>query len=325
MNTFGRIFRVSIFGESHGPIVGVLIDGCPPGIALNVDDFHADLDRRKPGITGTTTRIEDDIPKLLSGVYEGKTTGSPLTITFENNQQRSGDYEKNQFIPRPGHSDYTAHIKFKGFNDFRGGGHFSGRLTAPLVAAGVVAKKLIGSIKIQAQIIEIGGEKNYDEVLNNAIQSGDSLGGIVECVISGVPIGLGEPFFDSVESVISHAVFSIPAIKAIEFGRGFESAKISGSAMNDEIIDSDGKTSTNNAGGVNGGISNGNDIVFRIAVKPTSSISKTQNTIDIRTGEQTKLSTQGRHDACIALRVPPVLEAVAAICIADMVMLNKSY
>ncbi|PKL85004.1 MAG: chorismate synthase [Ignavibacteriae bacterium HGW-Ignavibacteriae-1] len=325
MNTFGRIFRVSIFGESHGPIVGVMIDGCPPGIALNVDDFKADLDRRKPGITGTTTRIEDDIPNFLSGVFEGKTTGAPLTITFENNQQRSGDYEKNQFIPRPGHSDYTAHIKFKGFNDFRGGGQFSGRLTAALVAAGVVAKKLIGTIKIQARIVEIGGEVNYDEVLNNAIQSGDSLGGIVECVISGVPIGLGEPFFDSVESVISHAVFSIPAIKGIEFGRGFESAKISGSDLNDEIISSDGKTATNNAGGVNGGISNGNDIVFRIAVKPTSSISKTQKTIDIRTGEQTKLITQGRHDACIALRVPPVLEAVAAICIADFVMLNKSY
>jgi len=233
--------------------------------------------------------------------------------------------KKNKFIPRPGHSDYSAHIKYKGFNDFRGGGHFSGRLTAPLVAAGVVAKKLIGSIKIEARIVEIGGEANYEERLNNAIQSGDSLGGIIECVISEVPIGLGEPFFDSLESVIAHAAFSIPAVKAIEFGRGFESAKITGSAMNDEIISSEGKTSTNNAGGVNGGISNGNNIVFRIAVKPTSSISKTQNSIDIRTGEQTELSIKGRHDACIALRVPPVLEAVSAICIADLIMLNQAY
>jgi chorismate synthase len=325
MNSFGRIFRVSLFGESHGPLVGVLLDGCPPGIEINPDDFKVDLDRRKPGQTGTTTRIEDDVPILLSGVFDGKTTGAPIAITFENNQQRSGDYEKNKFIPRPGHSDYSAHIKYKGFNDFRGGGHFSGRLTAPLVAAGVVAKKLIGSIKIEARIVEIGGEANYEERLNNAIQSGDSLGGIIECVISEVPIGLGEPFFDSLESVIAHAAFSIPAVKAIEFGRGFESAKITGSAMNDEIISSEGKTSTNNAGGVNGGISNGNNIVFRIAVKPTSSISKTQNSIDIRTGEQTELSTKGRHDACIALRVPPVLEAVSAICIADLMMLNKVY
>lgn len=325
MNSFGRIFRVSLFGESHGPIVGVLIDGCPPGISLSPYDFKADLERRKPGKTGTTARIEDDVPIILSGVFEGKTNGAPLAITFENNQQRSSDYDKNKFIPRPGHSDFSAHFKYKGFNDFRGSGHFSGRLTTPLVAAGVVAKKLLGLIKIEARIVEIGGVANYEEVLNIAIQSGDSLGGIVECIISDVPIGLGEPFFDSIESVLAHAVFSIPAIKAIEFGRGFESAKITGSLMNDEIIGYEGKTTTNNSGGVNGGISNGNNIIFRIAVKPTSSISKAQNSIDIRTGEHAELITKGRHDACIALRVPPVLEAVSAICIADLILLNKVY
>jgi chorismate synthase len=321
MNSFGRFFRVTIFGESHGPSVGVCIDGCPPGISLTEDDFTTDLERRKGGMQkGTTPRKEDDRPIFTSGVFNDKTTGAPLTILFENRNTRSSDYEKQQAIPRPGHADFVAHQKFGGFQDYRGGGHFSGRLTVCLVAAGVVAKRILRDISVTAAILEIGGETDLEKGLQKAINEKDSVGGILECRVNGLPPGLGEPFFDSVESLISHAVFAIPAVKGIEFGSGFAAAKMFGSRHNDAIIDAKGSTSTNHSGGIVGGLATGNELVFRIAIKPTSSTPKEQESLNRETGEVEKFSVKGRHDLCIALRVPPVLEAVTAIVIADLVM-----
>ncbi len=487
MNSFGRIFRVSIFGESHGPSVGIIIDGVPAGLSLGEDDFTEDLERRKGGMQkGTTPRKEDDKPIFLGGLFNGYTTGAPLTIMFENKNTRSGDYEKQRDIPRPGHADFVAHEKFKGFEDFRGGGHFSGRLTVCLVAAGVVAKKLLdltpspspkergtqsftepgyltntvgqwnavlhhakqnrinqtkaesilweelrnrklddckfrrqhpveayipdficldkkliieidgdyhdskeqkkldehrteiftgkgykvlrftnhqvetqltdvlqkiseslsqpgtpgvsnsssplerrpggevsNAITITTSILEIGGEADIETGLQKAIDAKDSVGGIIECTVKNLPIGLGQPFFDSVESVLAHAVFSIPAVKGIEFGAGFSAAKMFGSQHNDAIINAQGTTSTNHAGGVVGGLTNGNDLVFRVVVKPTSSTPIEQQSWNWETSQVEKFSVKGRHDLCIALRVPPVLEAVAAIVLADLVMLEQ--
>ena len=483
MNSFGRIFRVTIFGESHGPQVGITIDGCPAGLPLTEDDFTIDLERRKGGVQkGTTPRKEEDKPIFISGYFNGKTTGAPLTIIFENKNTRSADYDKIKSIPRPGHADFVAHKKFAGHEDYRGGGHFSGRLTVCLVAAGVVAKKIldltpnsspkergtknpgyltasleqwnflkdyakenrknlteaedklwqevrnrqfkglkfrrqhpvagyipdfvclekkliieidgeyhdsleqqkldsfrtawleengyrmvrftndevqknilsvleklgneisheqqtdvnsssslerelkgeVGKISIISSIIEIGGEKNIEKGLQKAIEAKDSVGGIIECTVKNLPVGLGEPFFDSVESLISHAVFSIPAIKGIEFGAGFNAAKMFGSDHNDSIIDDSGKTKTNYAGGIVGGISNGNDLVFRIVVKPTSSTSKEQESWNWETKQVETFSVKGRHDLCIALRVPPVLEAVTAIVLADLMLFKQN-
>jgi chorismate synthase len=324
MNSFGRLFRVSIFGESHGPAVGIVIDGCPAGLPISEEDFVIDIERRKGGLQkGTTPRKEDDKPFFMTGVFNGKTTGAPLTITFENKNTRSSDYEKQKAIPRPGHADFVAEQKFKGNQDYRGGGHFSGRLTVCLVAAGVVAKKLLQPISINAKIIEVGGETDIDKGLQKAIDAKDSVGGIVECTVIGLPIGLGEPFFDSVESLISHAVFSIPAIKGIEFGAGFKAARMFGSEHNDAIIDSAGKTKTNFAGGIVGGITNSNEIIFRTVVKPTSSTPKEQDSWNWETEQVETFSIKGRHDLCIALRVPPVLEATAAIVLADLMLIGQ--
>jgi chorismate synthase len=495
MNSFGRIFRVTIFGESHGPGVGIIIDGCPAGLPLSENDFHADLERRKGGMQkGTTPRKEDDLPVFQSGVFNGITTGAPIAILFANNNTRSSDYEKIKSIPRPGHADFVAHEKFGGHEDYRGGGHFSGRLTVCLVAAGVVAKKILKlairdltpnpppkerergpkrdpgymtnrlndwiylknlakenrqksteaeeiiweevrnrkiddnkfrrqhsvhgyipdfvclekkliieidggyhdseaqqkldefrnrwlaengysiirftneevlknstsvvkkireklasvaipqssifpittspsergsggevprSIEIFSKILEIGGEPDIEKGLQKAIDAKDSVGGIIQCTVTGLPIGIGEPFFDSVESVISHAVFSIPAIKGIDFGAGFGAANMFGSQHNDPIINAEGKTKTNHAGGIVGGISNGNDIVFRVVVKPTSSTPKEQESWNTETGKVEKFSVKGRHDLCIALRVPPVLEAVTAMVIVDLMMMEN--
>jgi chorismate synthase len=324
MNSFGRIFRVTIFGESHGESVGFNIDGCPAGLPLTVEDFLADIERRKGGTQkGTTPRKEDDLPIFKSGLFNNKTTGAPLTVLFENKNTRSGDYEKQRAVPRPGHADFVAHQKFGGNEDFRGGGHFSGRLTVCLVAAGVIAKKLLGDAKVTATILEIGGEQDLEKGLQNAIDAKDTIGGIVECRVSGLPAGLGEPFFDSAESLISHAVFAIPAVRGIEFGTGFAAARMFGSAHNDAIEDMTGKTRTNHAGGVVGGITNGNELVFRIAVKPTSSTPKEQQTLNWETGEQETFSVKGRHDLCIALRVPVVLEAVTAMVLADLLLLEQ--
>lgn len=322
MNTFGRIFRISILGESHGECIGVLIDGCLPGISLSVDDFTPDLARRRSGTKGTTPRKEADEPLIKSGVFEGKTTGAPILILFENKDVDSSSYIKN--TPRPGHADFVAHRKFGGFNDYRGGGHFSGRLTAGLVAAGVVAKKILAGISIKAELIEVGGSKDISAQIDKAISEGDSVGGTIECSVTGLQVGLGEPFFDSVESLISHAVFSIPAVKGIEFGSGFNSVRMKGSEHNDAILDLSGRTATNNAGGLNGGITNGNELIFRVAVKPTSSVQKPGETVNLDSGLQGQISVRGRHDACIALRVPPVVEAVTAFVLTDLVLLSKA-
>lgn len=323
MNTFGQIFRISIFGESHGKSVGVTVDGCPPGIDLCEEDMLEDLARRQAGAKGTTPRKEKDLPEIISGVFNGKTTGAPITVVFRNENTRSKDYSQLKVVPRPGHADFVALKKYKGFNDYRGGGHFSGRLTLALVAAGVIAKKIIPQVKIAAKLIEAGGQNNIEKAVDEALKKRESIGGIVTCSAKGIPIGWGEPFFDSIEAVISHLVFSIPAIKGIEFGSGFQAAKMTGSEHNDEIIDPEGRTKTNHAGGINGGISNGNELVFRVAVKPTSSISLPQETINLKTRQTEQLKIKGRHDACIALRVPVVLEAVTAIALADFKLIVK--
>ncbi|HEX4374685.1 MAG TPA: chorismate synthase [Puia sp.] len=493
MNSFGRIFRISIFGESHGESVGIVIDGCPAGLSLTVEDFLEDLERRKGGMQkGTTPRKEDDLPIFKSGIFNNKTTGAPITILFENKNTRSGDYEKQRSVPRPGHADFVGHAKFGGFEDYRGGGHFSGRLTVALVAAGVIAKKLLTltspltplqrrgeqhldkiqnsdqpgyitstseqwknliehakanrknlteaeeklwqelrnrkiegfkfrrqhpvagyipdfvclekkliievdgeyhngeeqtkfdklreqwlneheysmlrftnneiinslnsaiekiseilsaksnlnlindspsplerrqggevEIKVLSTILEVGGETDIEKGLQKAIDAKDSIGGIIECRVNNLPIGLGEPFFDSVESVLSHAVLAIPAVRGIEFGTGFAAAKMFGSQHNDAIENMDGKTKTNHAGGVVGGITNGNELVFRIAIKPTSSTPKEQQTLNWETKEIENFSVKGRHDLCIALRVPVILEAVTAIVLTDLMMIEQ--
>ncbi len=324
MNILGRMFRVSIYGESHGREVGVVVDGCPSGEKISEEDFKKDLDRRKSGAPGTTLRKEPDVPIIKSGLFGGVATGAPICIAFENKDVRSKDYSHIRDSPRPGHADFVASQKSNGLNDYRGGGHFSGRLTAPYVAAGVIAKKIIGKMKVNATLIEVSGSKDIEKEVEKAAEEGDSVGGIVECRISNVPVGLGEPFFDSVESALSHAMFSIPGVKAIEFGAGFGGTKMRGSVFNDEIIDKSGKTDTNNSGGINGGITNGNEIVFRVAIRPTASIKKPLRTIDLKSGKVKKISTGGRHDACIALRVPVVVEAAAAIVMADMMIRENS-
>jgi chorismate synthase len=310
--------------------VGITIDGCPAGLPLQAIDFLEDMERRKGGKQkGTTPRQEDDIPIFKAGLFNDTTTGAPIMMLFENNNTRSGDYEKQRAVPRPGHADFTAHHKFGGFEDYRGGGHFSGRLTAALVGAGVVAKKLLNAgkvdekIKVEAAIISIGGESDVEKGIQKAIEQKDSVGGIVECVVKGLPLGLGEHFFNSVESLISHAVFAIPAIRGIEFGTGFAAASMFGVDHNDALVDASGKTKTNHAGGVVGGYTNGNDLVFRIAVKPTSSTPKEQITLNWETNEQETFSVKGRHDLCIALRVPVVLEAVTAIVLADLMLIDQ--
>lgn len=319
MNTFGTQFKVSIFGESHGPQIGVVIDGVPAGIAIAPADFSADILRRKSGAKGTTPRIEGDEPQIISGVFEGHTTGAPMTIVFNNSNTRSTDYSQFEATPRPGHADFVASVKWDGQNDPRGGGHFSGRLTLPVVAAGVVAKKIVPDLSFSSRICAIGGctdASQWDGMLDQAIAEGDSLGAVVECTVDGLPIGLGEPFWDSVESVVSHAIFSIPGVRGIEFGDGFAAAAMKGSEHNDPF-GPDGPIK-NGSGGCNGGISNGAPLVFRVAFKPTSSISKTQQTWDFQNWEMGELAIKGRHDVCFALRTPVIVEAMAAIVLVDL-------
>ena len=322
MNSWGDRFRLSIWGESHGQQVGVSIDGVPAGIALSEEDFTADLERRRAGAAGTTPRKESDTPHIVSGVYNGFTTGSPLTIEFLNKNTRSGDYRNLTTHPRPSHADWVAQQKWGGYNDPRGGGHFSGRITLGMVAAGVVAKKILGEeVTFSTNIIEIGGSRDkeqWDAIISSAQQSQDSVGGVVECRVQGVKAGLGEPFFDSVESLAAHLLFSVPAVKGVEFGAGFEAARMRGSEHNDPIISADGKTATNHAGGIVGGITNGNEIVARIAVKPTASIAQPQQTLNLESGKVEELVIKGRHDVCITLRAAVVAEAALAIALADL-------
>ena len=324
MNSFGRLFRVSIFGESHGECVGITIDGCPAGLSLSEEDLLPDLERRKGGKQkGTTPRQEDDYPIFKSGLFNGKTTGFPITILFENKNTRSEDYQKQRSIPRPGHADWVAHQKFGGNEDYRGGGHFSARLTTGLVAAGAIAKKLMPEVTITAAVTEIGGETDLEKGLQRAIDAKDSVGGLLECRVNGLQVGLGEPYFDSLESQLAHIVFSIPAVKGIEFGAGFAAAKMFGSQHNDAIEDMSGKTRTNNAGGIVGGITNGNELIFRIAIKPTSSTPKEQNSLNWDTGKTEDFSIKGRHDLCVALRAPVILEATTALVLIDFLMLEQ--
>ena len=372
MNTIGRKYRVSIFGESHGEIIGVVLDGVPAGLELSVEDFEQDILRRKSGGKGTTPRIEDDEPQIVSGVYEGHTTGAPLTIVFKNKNTKSSDYSQFAAMPRPGHADLTAALKWDDCQDPRGGGHFSGRLTLPVVAAGVVAKKILQDAtildetpvgSINARIVELGGidlstalkmtegtslvidevagayakemtkcaagemicgagelPAAWQEAIDKAVKEGDSLGAIVECTVPYIDPGYGEPFWDSVESVLAHAIFAIPGVRGLEFGDGFEAARMKGSQHNDPF-GPDGRPIKNGAGGVNGGITNGAALTFRVAFKPTASISKAQETFNFETGEMDTLKVKGRHDACFALRTPVVVEAMTAIVLADLVAL----
>jgi chorismate synthase len=323
MNTFGVVFRVSVFGESHGPAIGVIIDGCSPGIPLKTEDFTSDLAMRKSGRKGTTPRKEGDFPEILSGIRDGFTTGAPITVITRNAEMDSSVYSDLSAIPRPGHADYVSKVKYSGFSDNRGGGHFSGRITWGLVVAGVVAKKILNDVRIEAKLIEAGGTANIDKAVEAAVNSGDSIGGIIECRVEHLPVALGEPFFYSAESAISHIIFSIPAVKGIEFGSGFASAGMKGSEHNDPIIDESGKTSTNNSGGINGGITNGNELIFRIVVKPTSSTGIEQKTFNFAKNEITSLKVTGRHDACIALRVPVIAEAATAVALTDLFMIDR--
>ena len=333
MNTFGRKFRVSIFGESHGELIGVVLDGVQPGIELSEEDFVQDLARRKSGAKGTTPRIEEDRPMLVSGVYEGCTTGAPLTIVFRNMNTKSSDYSQFAAMPRPGHADLTAALKWDDYQDPRGSGHFSGRLTLPIVAAGVVAKKMLYSLtildetpakEVNARLVELGGssdEQTWQVAIDKAMEEGDSLGAVVECIVPEIDPGYGEPFWDSVESTIAHAIFSIPGVRGLEFGDGFQASRMKGSEHNDPI-GADGRPLKNGAGGVNGGITNGAPLTFRVAFKPTSSIRKAQQTFNFQTGEMDTLEIKGRHDACFALRTPVVVEAMTAIALADLVLLK---
>lgn len=318
MNTFGNLFKITLFGESHGAEIGILIDGCPAGIPISAEDFTFDIERRKTGALGTSPRTESDIPEIASGIYRGYSTGAPILIRFRNENVRDDDYSFDGFF-RPGHADYSAYRKYNGYNNPLGGGQFSGRMTLPLVAAGCIAKKIISGISISAQL--------KPECLNNvetALANNDSAGGIVECRVSNLQAGIGEPFFYGLESVISQAIFSIPGVKAIEFGNGIASAKMLGSEYNDCIVSADGHTATNNCGGINGGISNGNDITFCTYFHPTPSIGKPQETFNFNTMQVQELTVKGRHDACFALRTPVIVEAMTAIVLADMIMVAKS-
>lgn len=323
MNTFGQLFRISIFGESHGAAVGVMIDGCPPGIKIDSEEIECDLDRRRSGARGTTPRMEYDRPEIISGVLDGYTTGAPVMVMTTNTSTRSGDYDNLKHHPRPGHADMVVEMKYGGYGDRRGGGHFSGRLTWGLVVAGTLAKRIIAPAVPEAVLISAGGNSDINAAVSKALEEGDSIGGLIECRVKEMPVSLGEPFFWSAESAVSQIVFSIPAIKGIEFGSGFRAASMRGSEHNDMITGAGGETSTNNAGGINGGITNGNDLVFRVAVKPTSSISRPQQSLNMESGRVETLIVEGRHDACIALRMPVIVESAVAVALADLLLMNR--
>lgn len=320
-NSFGDSFKIEIYGGSHTESLGVIISGVPRGLPLTEADFTADIDRRRAGAKGTTPRREGDVPHIVSGVENGVTTGDRLEIVFYNENTRSGDYDRLRVHPRPSHADLTARHKYGEKFDLRGGGIFSGRMTLLLVAAGVVAKKITAQAQYTSRIVEIGGcrePEHFESVVAAAQREGDSVGGVVECTVTGAGRDLGEPFFDSVESVAAHLLFSVPAVKGVEFGSGFEGVRLRGSERNDLIIDSLGTTATNHEGGINGGIANGNPIVVRVAIKPTPSIGRSQQTYNFESQRVEELNIGGRHDACIVLRAAVVVEAVMAIALAEL-------
>lgn len=325
MNQFGKLFKVNIYGESHNCSVGVLLDGIPSGISLDENDFLADLSRRKPSKPSETTRVEADFPIIESGLFNGYTTGTPMLIRFPNNNVRSNDYSNLVTQPRPGHADYVMREKYHGFNDYRGGGHTSGRLTAGIVAAGVIAKK-ITNFTYQTELVKLGNLTDMsqkEQYLSEIVRQQDSVGGIVRITVKNVPVGLGEPYFYSLESAVSQILYSIGAVKGVSFGVGFDGCSLLGSEFNDPIINKAGKTSSNNNGGINGGVSNGNDIVINVFVKPTPSIYKIQETFDFGCDEVKPLEIKGRHDAAIVERAMVVLENAVAIALCDLYLLNK--
>lgn len=321
---YGKNIKVSIFGESHGEAIGVTIDGLPAGVEIDMDELKHFLKRRAPGRSRySTPRKEDDIPGFISGVVGSVTCGSPVTAIIVNANRKSGDYKDMASMPRPGHADYAAHIKYGGHEDYRGGGHFSGRLTAPLCIAGGIFIQILKKrgITVTSKILEIGGNREDPmSEIAKAKEKGDSVGGIVECKISGMPTGVGEPMFDGLENKIAQAVFAIPAVKGVEFGLGFDAARVLGSENNDSFYyDEDGHacTKTNNHGGILGGISSGMPIVFRTAFKPTPSIEKKQNTILYDAAKNVEIEVKGRHDPCIVPRALPCVESAAAIALLD--------
>lgn len=351
-NSLGKLFTITSFGESHGRCVGTIIDGCLAGLPVTEADIQKEVDKRRAGEgESSTTRLEPDKVEILSGVSNGFTTGAPICLLIWNREVDSTEYEKIRFKPRPGHADYTAYIKYGGFNDWRGGGRFSGRTTATFVMAGAIAKKLLNliGIKIVAHTVEIGGimakpldfdeikgkterdslrcadpeaSKKMSKLITRAKEEGDSLGGVIEGVALNVPVGLGEPVFDNLDGDLAKALLAIPAVKGVEFGAGFAAARKKGSENNDPFTAKDNKivTLTNNAGGILGGISNGMPIVVRVAIKPTSSIAKTQETVDIQNMSSTGISVGGRHDVCIVPRAVPVVEAMMAVTLCDFAM-----
>ena len=326
-SSFGDRLKVTIFGQSHSDAIGVVIDGLPAGVKIDMDALLAFMERRAPGRSGlSTSRKEPDLPEFLSGLVDGVTCGSPLCAVIKNTNARPQDYAGLADIPRPGHADYTAHVKYGGHEDKTGGGHFSGRLTAPLCIAGGIAKQILADrgVAVNARIVEIAGNtEDPASEIEKAKADGDSVGGIIECIVTGVPAGIGDPMFDGMENRIAKAVFGIPAVKGIEFGAGFGAARMRGSENNDPFYyDEEGnvRTRTNNAGGILGGITNGMDIVFRTAVKPTPSIALEQESISYSSGGPAVLKIQGRHDPCIVPRAVPCVEAAAAVAVLDAML-----
>lgn len=326
MNGFGKLFKVNIYGESHNQSVGVLIDGIPAGIPLKEEDFLSDLSARKPHKSSQTIRVEADLPIIESGLFNGYTTATPMLIRFENSNTHSNDYKNLLSQPRPGHADFVMNKKYNGYNDYRGGGHTSGRLTVGIVAAGVLAKK-ITNFNFETKLIKLGtltDLSNKEEYLEEIVKNKDSVGGIVQITVKDVPVGLGEPYFYSLESAVSQILYSIGAVKGVSFGVGFDGCNLLGSSYNDPIIDENGTTLTNNNGGVNGGVSNGNDIVINVFVKPTPSIYKEQQTFNFETNQVESLEIKGRHDSAIVERAMIVLENAVAIALCDLYLLRKA-
>ena len=320
-NSFGDRLRVTIFGASHAAEVGIVVEGVPYGIRLTPDIFAADLERRRPQLRGETPRKEEDIPTVEGLDAEGRTTGDKVRIVFRNANTRSGDYSRFEHHPRPSHADLVQRRKYGAEYDISGGGMASGRMTVALVAAGVVAKQILRDVHFCTELVEVGGvadSAQFEQIIEVARNAGDSVGGVIRCSVSGIDPSLGEPFFDSVESVMSHLLFAIPGVKGVAFGDGFEGAAKRGSERNDMIVDASGRTATNNEGGINGGITNGNDIVVRVAIKPTPSIAREQQTFDFERGEVVPLLIGGRHDACIARRAVVVVEAMVALALAEL-------
>ena len=354
-STYGKNFKMSVFGQSHSAAIGVVIDGLPAGMEIDMDALRAFMARRAPGGRFATARKEADEFEILSGVANGRTCGAPFAAQIRNKDTRPGDYSAYRDTPRPGHADYTAQIKYKGFQDPTGGGHFSGRLTAPICLAGGIMRQLLeqSGIRLAAHIqsiadvcdrhfnpmdpeidaVSVGplptldpvsGEKMAERI-EAARMACDSVGGVIECAVTGLPVGLGDPMFDGMENRIAQAAFAIPAVKGIEFGAGFESARLMGSQNNDPFVAKSGavSTATNNSGGILGGITNGMPLIFRVAIKPTPSIAREQDTVDLRENSQAKISVKGRHDPCILSRAVPCIEAVAAIAIYDALLEHK--